>query len=192
MGINYWGAGVGSKGAKAAATTAATQTHNIDGSPGKRLAILSYSCTPPVAAEAFYFMVPLAHTTLSAAALSGATNISMTTTPSDFGTSDVVVIVLDDGTYQWTTVGASAVSVNKLTSALTGAAAAGNDVWYLGVYTDEGHYRVNMIASTTKEETSDTGIFFGSYKGGPMRMHYTTAGSSLACIGYVSYAYIDK
>lgn len=191
MGINFWGAAVGSKGYSALAT-AGTITHNIDGQSGKRIAITAFGATPGEVANPFYFMVPLAHTTASAAAASGATNISLTATPSDYGTSDVVAILLDDGSYQWTTVAASATTNNHLTSALTDTVAAGNDVWYLGVYTDNGHYRFTTTASTQKAVALAEGILYGSYKGGPMRFHFQVTSSGATSVDYITYAYIDK
>jgi hypothetical protein len=68
-------------------------------------------------------------TTLSAAASSGATSLSITDTSSMLA-SDYIGIELDDGTVQWTTInGAPTSTTATATTALTGAAAAGNQVY---------------------------------------------------------------
>ncbi len=191
MGINYWGAGVGMLGYKAVAT-AGTIVHNIDPAPGKRIAIISVGATPGEVADSFYFMVPLGSTTISTAAASGATGITLTSTPTGYGTSDVVVIQLDDGTYQWTTVAASATTNSHLTSALTDTAAAGNGVWYLGVYTDDGHMKIATTASTQKVLAQEGGYFYGSLVGGPMRFHFQVTSSGSTHVDFINYAHIDK
>lgn len=79
------------------------------------------------------------HTTISAAEAAGQTTISITSntdTTSYPGTtitmtaSDFVGIELDDGTIQWTTISGTPGATMTIANALTGAAAAGNVVYW--------------------------------------------------------------
>ena len=78
-------------------------------------------------------------TTISAAEAAGQTTISITSntdTTTSPGTtvtmtaSDIVGIELDNGTIQWTTISGTPASTMDVAVALTGAAAAGNYVWW--------------------------------------------------------------
>jgi hypothetical protein len=182
---------MGQKGYSALAT-AGTITHNIDGLQGKRIVVTSVGVTPGEVANPFYFMVPRGWTTLSAAAATAATGVTLVTDPTGMGTSDVCVIVLDDGTYQWTTIAASAVTVGHLTSTLTSSAAAGNRFYDMGVYTDDGHFRIATTASTQKVLEQADGYFYGSVKGGPMRFHFQVTSSGSSHVDFINYVFVDK
>lgn len=67
-------------------------------------------------------------TTLSAAAASGATTLSVASL-TNIAASDFIGIVLDDGTVHWTTVSGAPSSTVALTTGLAGAAASGNAVF---------------------------------------------------------------
>lgn len=192
MAFNAYISAVGTKTA-AALNTAGTITVNIDPVKGKRLSVLAYSILPGEVVTGLYFMTPLAsgQCEVSTAAASGATGITLVSTPSDYGTSDVIVIELDNGKYQWNTVAASATTNAHITDILQDTVAAGNKVWYFGVYTDTGHYRIPLTASTAKSDSLDMGLINGSFKGGPMRVYVNTTSSGLCQLNYVSYVYTN-
>lgn len=69
------------------------------------------------------------HTTTSAAAIAGASTITVTTV-TGIATTNIIGIELSDGTMQWTTVnGAPVGSVVTLSAVLTGAVASGADIY---------------------------------------------------------------
>lgn len=193
MSLNIYAASVGAVGYTPGTATASTITKNIDGRAGKRLAIMAFAATPAETATSIFFMTCLRHSTISGTG--GASNLTTLTCAafsSAPATGGTIVIVLDDGTYQWTTVAStSTTSSVKLSSALTDDASAGAKVYYLGLYTDDGHYRVAMTASTVKSDSLQTGLFYGADKGSPIRVHIYSAGSGTASIDYVTYAFIN-
>lgn len=118
-------------------------------------------------------------TTLSAAEAAAQTTLSITSntdtttypgTTLTMTASDIVGIQLDDGTIQWTTISGTPNTTMDVANALTGAAAAGNYVWWftsraqrfpvvesavlrnssyndteLQVYTDEREYSLGVV-----------------------------------------------
>ena len=78
-------------------------------------------------------------TTLSSAAIATATTLSITSntdtttypgTTITMTASDIIGIVLNDGTIQWTTISGTPATTATIANALTGAAAAGNYVYW--------------------------------------------------------------
>lgn len=107
--------------------------------------------------------------TLSAAAASGATSLSIAST-TGVTVADYLGIILDDGTVQWTTVSAKTSTTITPTTALTGAASSGNAVYTyttklvrpLGIAKHEGAIRRYNIASSF-ETPIGPGIARGDY-----------------------------
>lgn len=196
MGLNAYLEAVGSVGYTAGAATDTNAAINISGKPGKRIAILSYGFqeTDSVVPAIAYFMRSIEATTIGTAAASGATTITVTTMTNTPATAAWVCAVLDDGTYQFTTVRATASTTSiPLTTNLTDTSAAGNAVYYLGAATTTGQYRVNQATAGTQENaSSDIGLVFGSTKGSPMRVEVSdSTGTQIAEIDYVSYGYLN-
>jgi hypothetical protein len=196
MGLNIYAEAVGGVGYTVATTTAAGGVVKIDGKPGKRLAITAYGFqdTGKVAVPDLYFMKPAQNTTIGTAAASNVTTITVTAFTTAPATSGNIVVVLDNGTYQWLTVASTASTTSvPVSSALTGAAAAGNPVYFLNVYSSAGHFRVQGSASgAQKTDSRDIGLFYDTPKGAPMMAHVIAAASTALCqIDYVSYAYIN-
>ncbi len=196
MGLNIYAEAVGSVGYTVATATASGISAKIDGKPGKRLAITAYGfktvgsgTTPDI-----YFMKPTESTTIGTAAASNVTTITVTTMTTAPATSGNIVVVLDDGTYQWLTVASTATTTSvPISSALTDTAAAGNPVYFLNVYSSTGHFRVKGAATgAQKSDALEPGIFYATPKGAPMMVHAIDASSTaLVQIDYVTYGYIN-
>lgn len=196
MGLNIYAEAVGGVGYTVATSTAAGGAIKIDGKPGKRLLITAYGFqdTGLVAVPDLYFMKPVESTTIGTAAASNVTTITVTTMATAPATSGNIVVVLDDGTYQWLTVASTASTTSiPISSALTDTAAAGNPVYFLNVYSTAGHYRVKgSAAGAQKTGNSDIGLFASNPKGAPMMVHVIAAASTAKCqIDYVEYAYTN-
>jgi len=196
MGLNVYLEAVGSVGYKAASTTALGSVTQIDGKPGKRLAITAFGFqdTGAVAVPDLYAMKSLEQTTISAAVASGATTITTNAFATAPATAGNIVVVLDNGTYQWLTVASTATTTSvPISSALTDTVAAGNPVYFLNVYSTAGHYRVKgSAAGAQKAVALEPGIFYGATKGSPMIVHVIAAASTALCqLDYASYGYIN-
>lgn len=196
MGLNLYAEAVGGLGYTVATATASGIYAKIDGKPGKRLVVTGYGfqtigsgTTPDL-----YFMKPTESTTIGTAAASNVTTITVTTMTTAPATSGNIVVVLDNGTYQWLTVASTASTTSiPISAALTDTAAAGNPVYFLNVYSSTGHYRVKGSASgAQKTGVSDIGIFANPTKGAPFMVHAIDASSTaLVQIDYVTYAYTN-
>lgn len=196
MGLNTYLEAVGSVGYTVASTTAAGAIAKIDGKPGKRLAITAFGFqdTGTGATPNTYFMTALDKSTIGTAAASNVTTITTVAFSAAPATSGNIVVVLDDGTYQWLTVATTASTTSiPISSALTDTAAVGNPVYFLNVYSTAGHYRVKGSASgAQKSDKLEPGMFYGKYKGSPMMVHTIAADSTALCqLDYVSYGYIN-
>jgi len=196
MGLNLYAEAVGGVGYTVATTTAAGAVVKIDGKPGKRLVITAYGFqdTGKVAVPDLYFMKPVETTTIGTAAASNVTTITVTTMATTPATSGNIVVVLDNGTYQWLTVASTASTTSvPVSSALTDTAAAGNPVYFLNVYSSAGHFRVlGSAAGAQKSDSRDIGLFYDNPKGAPMMAHLlATASTALSQIDYISYAYTN-
>jgi len=86
-------------------------------------------------------------TTLSAAAITGATTITLTST-SGITASDRIGIKLDDGTIHWTTVVVAATT--SITTGLASAAASGNAVY---AYTTKCNRPVKLVYAHTRDSS---------------------------------------
>jgi hypothetical protein len=96
-------------------------------------------------------------TTISAAEAAGQTTLSVVST-TGMNTSDIIGIQLDDGTIQWTTISSTGAGPTVVVgAALTGAAAAGNIVfWYTTVV---GFAPIDILTAVLRDEnTKDTPI----------------------------------
>jgi len=196
MGLNAYLEAVGSIGYTVASTTTAGAVATIDGKPGKRIAITAYGFkdTGNVAVPDAYFMTALDKSTIGTAAASNVTTITTVAFSAAPATSGNIVVVLDNGTYQWLTVASTAETTSvPISSALTDTAAAGNPVYFLNVYSTAGHYRVKgAAAGAQKSDALEPGIFYGKYKGAPMMVHVIAAASTALCqLDYASYGYIN-
>lgn len=196
MGLNLYAEAVGGVGYTVATDTATGGTVKIDGKPGKRLMITAYGFkdTGNVAVPDLYFMKPVESTTIGTAAASNVTTITVTTMATAPATSGNIVVVLDNGTYQWLTVASTASTTSvPVSSALTDTAAAGNPVYFLNVYSSAGHYRIKgEAAGAQAKNNSEIGLFAGNPKGAPIMAKILAAASTALCqIDYITYAYTN-
>jgi len=195
MGLNLYAEAVGGVGYTVATATASGISVKIDGKPGKRLVITGYGFTDTAPhVPDLYFMKPVESTTIGTAAASNVTTITVTTMATAPATSGNIVVVLDNGTYQWLTVASTASTTSiPISSALTDTAAAGNPVYFLNVYGTAGHYRVKGAAAGAQQtKNSDIGLFAGNPKGAPFMAHCIQASSTGLCsIDYITYAYAN-
>jgi hypothetical protein len=195
MGLNVYLEAVGSVGYKAATATATGSITTIDGKPGKRLALTAVGFNDPggVVAPVLYVMKALSQTTISAAVASGATTITTTAFATAPATSGNIVVVLDDGSYQWLTVASTASTTSvPISSALTDTVAAGNPVYFLNVYSTAGHFALRGTAAAQRAVALEPGIVYGSTKGSPLMLHLIGNASTALCqLDYASYGYIN-
>ena len=195
MGLNVYLEAVGSVGYKAASTTAAGSITKIDGKPGKRLALTAFGITDPGLAvkPVLYVMKALDQATIGTAAASSATTITTTAFATAPATAGNIVVVLDNGTYQWLTVASTATTTSvPVSSALTDTAAVGNPVYFLNVYSTAGHYALHGTATAQKTMALEPGIVYGATKGSPIILHVISATSTALCtLDYASYGYIN-
>lgn len=196
MGLNVYLTKADSKGYKTAASATAI-THDIAGLSGSRIAILAFASTASDQADSIYFMKVLNRTTVEGATLSGITTVHFAAELAPSGSaaaSDVVVVKLDNGKYQflvistWTSASVKAI----FTAALEDTLADGQPAWFLGVHTDTGHDRYLLTASTQSKEATDMGLFYGKAKGDPMRVVMANAGSVPGNIGYLTIGYMNR
>lgn len=193
MGLNAYLEAVGSVG-YTAGTTAAGAWVSIDGKPGKRLAIQSVSFNPRLGdtATVGYIMPTLKKSSVSSGA-SGVTTVTTVAFTSAPATGATVVIVLDNGTYQWLTVASTASTTSvPISSALTDDC-TGGAIYDLGLYSTAGNYQVQPAnAVKVLEANGSPGVAFGGMKGAPMRVGIIGAAASLsATIDYVTYGYLN-
>ena len=196
MGLNVYMTYAASKGYKTAGSGTAI-THDIDGRSGERIAILAFGATASDSADKVYFMQPLDTTTMKSAILSGATTVVLTDLPAlgsnAIASGDLLAIQVDDGSFHFSLLSASSTtSTWVITDALDDDVAAGNTVYWFGLSTDTGHIPFQLTASTQSTKESEAGIFFGSAKGYPMRVHNANAGSLPGSIDYVTIGYQNK
>ena len=119
---------------------------------------------------------------LDSAAAAAATTIDITDNTASNG--DYIGVTLDDGTIQWTTVNGAPVGATiTLTTALTGAAAAGNRVVY---YTTKANAPM-QITDVVRRDTSNTDTLVN----GMSRGSYFGVGSKTT-EGYVSHIYYEN
>ena len=193
MGLNAYLEAVGGVG-YTTGTTAAGAWINIDGKPGKRLAIQSVCFNPKLgdAATLGYIMPTLKKSSVSSGA-SGVTTVTTVAFTSAPATGATVVVVLDNGSYQWLTVASTASTTSvPISSALTDDCTSGA-IYDLGLYSTAGNYQVAPAnAVKTIEANGSPGIAFGGFKGAPIKVGIIGANASLsATVDYVTYGYIN-
>lgn len=193
MGLNTYMTGAGGVGYTTGSTANGVWV-DIDGKPGSRVAIQSYYLNPQAGGSAGkgYVMCTLDKATCVSVA-SNATTVTVATFSSAPATGATVVIVLDDGTYQWTTVASTASTTSvPIASALTDTATSGA-MYYLGLYSTSGNALINTgNTATSNQAYGSPGLFFGKYKGAPVRIgHINTAASLSSTVDYVTYAYMN-
>lgn len=93
----------------------------------------------------------MVETDLSGDEAAGQTTLSVTNTD-NIEISDIIGVVLDDGTIQWNTVTAKSATTVTVLTALTGAATSGNRVYAFTTRTS----RPNTISSVRVRDDSDT------------------------------------
>lgn len=195
MGLNAYLEGVGAVG-YTTGTTALGAWVTIDGKPGKRLAIQSYDLNPRLGGTATvgYVQHGREYATISSSGgASGATTLTVATFVTAPATGANVVVVLDNGTYQWLTVASTASTTSvPISSALTDDA-NGNAIYDLGVYSASGNPQIQPANTNTAAQSYGApGLFFGKFKGCPMRVGLiNTAASLSATVDYVTYGYIN-
>jgi len=175
-------------------TAATVIAHNIAGKPGKRVAIRAFGCTSGATATKVYFMTSLGTTTLVSAAASGASELALTAQPvsgNNLAASDWVCVVQDAGAYHFSLVfSVVGFTVISLCTVLTGAAAAGQTVYDLGAFGDDGHFPFNLTASAQTTKEIDGGIFYGK-SSAPMRVQHANDAAAAGSIDYVTIDYLD-
>jgi hypothetical protein len=117
------------------------------------------------------------------------TSVAFTTAPV---TGATVVVVLDNGTYQWLTVASTASTTSiPISSALTDDASGA--IYDLGLYSTTGNAQVQCAnTNTEKQSYGAPGLFFGKVKGSPARVGIiATAASLSSTVDYVTYGYIN-
>lgn len=195
MGLNAYLEAAGAVG-YTTGTTAAGAWVTIDGKPGKRIAIQTYDLNPRSGGTATvaYIQHGREYTTItSTGGASNATTITVNAFTTAPATGATFVVVLDDGTYQWLTVASTASTTSvPISSALTDSA-HGNAVYDLGVYNATGNPVINVANTNTSNQAyGSPGLFFGKFKGCPMRIGLINAAASLsATVDYVTYGYIN-
>ena len=177
------------------AATAITQ--GIQPRSGERIAIRAFGLTAGTSATDVYFMQVLGTSKLSSAVASGATTgFVLTSQPvsgNTLASNDYVGIMVDDGTCHFSMVATGTYTDFSLSTALDDSAAAGNAVYFFGVYGDEGHLRWNVAASTQDTANIDGGIFYANAKGYPMFVfHRNSVAGSAGSIDYLTVDYINK
>lgn len=193
MGLNAYLEAVGAVGYTTGSTANGAWV-NIDGKPGKRIAIQSLGLNPRLGGTATvgYVMPGLQSASISSAA-SGATTITVATFTSAPATGATVVVVLDNGSYQWLTVASTASTTSvPISSALTDTITTG--VMYdLGLYSTAGNAQIQTANSNTEKQSYGApGLFFGKFKGAPVKVGLiNTAASLSATVDYVTYGYIN-
>lgn len=200
MGLNAYLEAAESKGYVVGTTSALASIHYIKPRSGKRPVILAFGATGGAATTGdLYFMQTLGATTVSAAALSGATTIEFTADPGPSGnslaTNDYVCVGLDNGDFQFGTVAAASPLASlrfQLSGALEDDVAAGNPIYMLGIYSDTGHQRYHLTASTQSTKESDIGIVFGAGRGYPMMAYVAVSGSITGSIDYLTIGFTNK
>jgi len=196
MGANVYLDSVASYGYNTeSAATAIVQ--GIQPQSGKRIAIRAFGLTAGTTATDVYFMQSLGQSTLSSAVASGATTgFALAAEPvasNTLASSDYVGIMVDDGTCHFSKVATGTVSAFSLSTALDDSAAAGNVVYFFGKYSDEGHLRWNVAASTQDTADVDGGLFYANAKGKPMFVfHRNNVAGSAGSIDFITVNYINK
>jgi hypothetical protein len=101
--------------------------------------------------------------------------------------------MVDDGTCHFSAVATGTYTSFSLSTALDDSVAAGNVVYFFGIYSDEGHLRWNVAASTQDTADIDGGIFYANGKGKPMHVfHRNNVAGSAGSIDYITVNYINK
>jgi len=198
MGANVYLESVASYGYSGVATSVTCLTQEIPGRVGKRIAIRAFGFMSGGTASNWYFMQSLGKTTLLADCAATLTNLNLTGEPGPSGNSlaagDHVCVVRDDGTYEFGVVGAvTGLSTIVLCTLLSGSTAAGAIVYDLGIYSDTGHisYRMNSTTAVNSKEL-DGGIYYGTEKGSPMRLHSLCDATGAEAINWLTVDYINK
>ena len=195
MGLNAYLEAVGAVG-YTTGTTAAGAWVAIDGKPGKRVAIQSYDLNPRLGGTATVGYVQHGREAVnctSSGGASGATTLTVATFTTAPATGANVVVVLDNGTYQWLTVASTASTTSvPISSALTDDA-NGNPVYDLGLVTADGNPQIQPgNTNTSAQSYGAPGLFFSKFKGCPVRIGLINAAASLsATVDYVTYGYIN-
>lgn len=191
MGLNTYLEAAGGIGYTTGSTAAGAWV-DIDGKPGKRIAIQGLGLNPRLGGTATvaYIMPGLQKSSVSSGA-SGATTVTTVAFTSAPATGATFVIVLDNGTYQWLTVASTASTTSvPISSALTDDASGA--AYDLGLYSTAGNYQIQTANSNTEKQAyGSPGLFFGKFKGAPMKVGLiNTAASLSATVDYVTYGYI--
>jgi len=199
MGANVYLESVASYGYIATGTSVTALTQEIPGRTGKRIAIRAFEFLAGGTAEIVYFMQSLGKTTLAADMTAVTLTImNLTGEPGPTGNSlaagDYICVVQDDGTYHFSAVGAvTGLSTIVLCTLAGGSTAAGAVVYDLGVYGDTGHIRYKMATTSAGNgEEIDGGIFYGTEKGSPMRVHNLCAATGSEAQHFITVDYINK
>ena len=114
-----------------------------------------YFIGPSAVSGADRAVLSYSDTTISAAEAAGQTTLSVTST-TGMTASDVIGIVLDSGAIQWTTISSTGAGPTVVVAdALTGAAAAGNAVFWFTPGTARVQFRPIEILTCLLRDTSD-------------------------------------
>ena len=193
MGANVYLDSVDAKGYDTQ-TAATVIAHNIAGKSGKKIAIRAFGCTAGATATKVYFMTSLGSTTVATAAASGASELTLTAQPvsgNNLAANDWICVVQDNGAYHFSKV-FSVVGYDpiSLCTVLTGAVAALNTIYDLGIFSDDGHFPFLLTASVQSTKEIDGGVFY-SGRGEPMRVEHANDAAAAGSIDYVTIDYLD-
>ena len=198
MGANVYLESVASYGYSGVATSVTCISQDIPGRTGKRIAIRAFGFMSGGTASKSYFMQSLGKTTLLAVVASAGSTLSLSGEPGPSGNSlaagDYIAVIQDNGTYHFSKVGAvTGLSGIVLCTVIGGAAAIGQTIYDLGVYSDTGHivYRMNTTSSENSKEL-DGGVFYGTEKGSPMKVWNDCDASGSEAINYLTVGYLNK
>lgn len=197
MGGNVYITAVGKGLGYKTATAATVIEQTIDPRSGERIAIRAYGFTNGGTADIIYFMQAFGTSTLTAAVASGATTGLKGTAEFQLASNiltanDNVCIELDNGKYQYTTIATGGYAAFSVSDALEDTVAAGNRVWAFGLFSDTGHYRIALAASSQTTNDLDGGIFYAAAKNYPMMVYHPNNSAVAGSHDYVTVDYINK
>lgn len=198
MGANTYLKACDSFGYSVQAATATAFTQEIPPVAGARIAIRAFGFTCGDVATYLYFMRAIGRTTTSAAAVSAASTIVLTSKSiigaAAVATADYIAIRMDDNSIHTTTIASMQTSLTlTLSDALDDTVAAGNAVYGYGVAADTGHMKYNLTVSSQNTKELEGGVFYADAKEDPMMLYYLAAGATaLASLDYLTVDYINS
>ena len=195
MGANVYLEDVASYGFASKAASTAIK-HYIPGIKGKRIAIRAFGATCGTTATYLYFMQVLGRTTLNGAHAShissGIILSAGTFAGQTLASNDWLAFEMDDGSIHFTYVTNGTYRSLSVANAFDDTAASGNRVWVFLAYSDTGHLKFKLAASTQTTKELDGGIFYADAAYDPMLVYHANDHATAGSIDYISVDYINK